>query len=49
MSEFDYTFDNLAKIMKGFLKTLGVKKYSLYLMDYGAPIGFRIAADSAFA
>lgn len=44
MADFDYTFDNLAKLMEGFLNALNVKKYSLYLMDYGAPIGFRIAA-----
>ncbi|MEN8136369.1 MAG: alpha/beta fold hydrolase [Thermodesulfobacteriota bacterium] len=36
--DFDYTFDNFAKIMEGFIETLGVKKYSLYLMDYGAQI-----------
>lgn len=41
---FDYTFDNLANIMQKFIKKLGVKRYSLYLMDYGAPIGFRLAA-----
>ena len=44
MKDFDYTFENLSNIMEGFLDTLGVKKYSIYLMDYGAPIGFRIAA-----
>ena len=44
MNEFDYTFDNMATIIEGFLEKLDVKKYSIYLMDYGAPIGFRIAA-----
>ncbi|MCH8080698.1 MAG: alpha/beta hydrolase [Proteobacteria bacterium] len=44
MDEFDYTFDNMAAIVEGFLEKLDVKKYSIYLMDYGAPIGFRIAA-----
>lgn len=44
MNEFDYTFDNMAAIVEGFLEKLEVKKYSIYLMDYGAPIGFRIAA-----
>lgn len=44
IKEFDYTFDNMANIVEGFLKELKVKKYSIYLMDYGAPIGFRIAA-----
>ena len=44
MEEFDYTFDNYSKIMESFLDKLGVKKFSVYLMDYGAPVGFRIAA-----
>jgi pimeloyl-ACP methyl ester carboxylesterase len=44
MDEFDYTFNNMATILEGFLEKLEVKKYSIYLMDYGAPIGFRIAA-----
>ncbi len=44
MQDFEYSFDNLAEIMDHFLQKLDVKKYSLYLMDYGAPIGFRIAA-----
>ena len=44
MSEFEYSFDNMAVIMEGFLEKMKVEKYSIYLMDYGAPIGFRIAA-----
>ncbi len=44
MAEFDYTFDNMANIVDGFLNKLGVEKFSIYLMDYGAPIGYRIAA-----
>ncbi len=44
MKDFDYTFDNLAKISEGFINKLGIKKFSVYLMDYGAPVGFRIAA-----
>ncbi len=44
MSEFDYTFDNMSKIVEGFLEALNVKKFSIYLMDYGAPIGYRIVA-----
>ena len=44
MSEFDYSFDNMAVIVEGFLEKMKVEKYSIYLMDYGAPIGFRIAA-----
>lgn len=44
VDEFDYTFDNLANVMERFVETVGLKSYMLYLMDYGAPIGFRIAA-----
>jgi len=44
IKDFDYTFDNMSKIVEGFLEKKNVKKYSIYLMDYGAPIGFRIAA-----
>lgn len=45
VSEFDYTFDNLATVVDKFVQTLGLSKYSLYLMDYGAPIGFRLATQ----
>ncbi len=44
VDKFEYTFDNLASVMEKFIETLGLKKYSLYVMDYGAPIGYRIAA-----
>jgi pimeloyl-ACP methyl ester carboxylesterase len=44
VNEFDYTFDRLAEVMEKFVEAIGLKKYSLYLMDYGAPIGFRLAA-----
>ena len=44
MEDFDYTFDHMADIVEGFLEELQVTKYSIYLMDYGAPIGFRIAS-----
>ena len=46
MKDFDYTFDNMAVIVEGFLNELDIENYSLYLMDYGAPIGFRIAAKN---
>ncbi len=41
--EFDYTFDRLAEIVEKFIAAINLKKYSLYVMDYGAPIGYRIA------
>lgn len=44
MDEFDYTFDRMAEIVEKLTDKLGLKKYSIYLMDYGAPIGFRLAA-----
>jgi pimeloyl-ACP methyl ester carboxylesterase len=44
MEQFDYSFDNLAKLMEAFVEKLEIKTYSLYLMDYGAPVGFRLAA-----
>jgi pimeloyl-ACP methyl ester carboxylesterase len=44
VDEFDYTFDRLAEIVEKFITAIGLKKYSLYVMDYGAPIGYRIAA-----
>ncbi len=43
VDEFDYTFDRLAEVMEGFVQALGLKTYSLYVMDYGAPVGFRLA------
>ncbi|MBL4711227.1 MAG: alpha/beta hydrolase [Gammaproteobacteria bacterium] len=46
MDKFDYTFDNLAVVMGKLVDKLGIKKYSLYLMDYGAPIGFRLASQN---
>ena len=43
VNEFEYSFDKLANIVEQFIDEIGLKSYSLYLMDYGAPIGFRIA------
>ena len=44
VDEFDYSFDHLAKIIDKFTDKLGLDSYSLYLMDYGAPVGLRLAA-----
>ena len=44
VGEFDYTFDNLASVIDGFTRKLGLDRYSLYVMDYGAPVGYRLAA-----
>lgn len=43
VTEFDYTFDNLASVVEKFTDAVGLKKYSLYVQDYGAPIGYRLA------
>jgi pimeloyl-ACP methyl ester carboxylesterase len=45
VSEFDYTFEHMAAIVEQLISKLELKKYSLYVMDYGAPIVFRIAAN----
>jgi len=45
VDKFNYSFDNLAKVIDKFIGKVGLKKYSIYLMDYGAPIGFRIATQ----
>lgn len=42
---FDYTFDNLAEYIKQFLSVLHINQYYMYVFDYGAPIGFRLALD----
>ncbi|WP_431265974.1 alpha/beta fold hydrolase [Roseateles chitinivorans] len=44
MDKFQYSFDNLAKVVDKFTVAVGAKKYALYVQDYGAPVGFRIAA-----
>ncbi|OUR69265.1 hydrolase, partial [Arcobacter sp. 31_11_sub10_T18] len=41
VSEFDYTFDNMSGIVQKLLTKLSIEKYSMYVMDYGAPVGFR--------
>lgn len=44
VSEFDYTFDNLAAYVEDLIfNVLGLKRFSIYVQDYGAPIGYRIA------
>lgn len=44
VGDFDYTFDNLASIVDRLLTRLGLERYSLYMQDYGGPVGLRIAA-----
>ena len=41
--EFSYTFDALAGLTAGLLDQLGVTRYAMYVQDYGAPVGWRLA------
>lgn len=41
--EFAYTFDRLAEVMIRFTEMLGLTRYSLFMQDYGGPVGFRMA------
>src|SRR5258708_22064401 len=41
VDEFDYTFDLLAALTAGLLRSLGVERYAMYVQDYGVPIGWR--------
>ncbi|MFI8231033.1 alpha/beta fold hydrolase [Streptomyces sp. NPDC085900] len=40
---FEYTFDRLADITEGFVQSLGLGRFVMYVFDFGAPVGFRIA------
>ncbi|MDB5821237.1 MAG: alpha/beta hydrolase, partial [Rhizobacter sp.] len=42
-AEFDYTFDHLAQVIDGFVTALGLSRFALYVFDYGAPVGLRVA------
>ena len=41
--EFEYTFDNIAEVIDDFHQAIGIEKFFMYVFDYGAPIGFRLA------
>jgi pimeloyl-ACP methyl ester carboxylesterase len=40
---FPYTFENLSKTIDDFTKAIGLDRYAIYVFDYGAPVGFRLA------
>src|SRR5581483_5595044 len=42
--QFAYTFDNLAKVIDQFTAAVGLLRYALYVQDYGAPVGYRLAS-----
>src|ERR1700691_153132 len=41
--EFAYTFDHLAEVIGRFTEVIGLNRFAMYVFDYGAPTGFRIA------
>jgi pimeloyl-ACP methyl ester carboxylesterase len=43
VDKFDYTFDNLARVVDAFTERVGLTKYAIYVQDYGAPVGYRLA------
>jgi pimeloyl-ACP methyl ester carboxylesterase len=42
-TKFAYTFDNIATVIEHFTELLGLTHYTLYMQDYGGPVGFRLA------
>jgi pimeloyl-ACP methyl ester carboxylesterase len=49
VEEFGYTFDALTELTEGLLGELGVGRYAIYVQDYGAPIGWRLALHNPSA
>ena len=43
--KFRYTFDNLAKVIGRFTEVIGLKRFAIYIFDYGAPVGLRLAVN----
>src|SRR5271166_656675 len=41
--EFSYTFDNIARVVDRFTEVIGLSRFAIYVFDYGAPTGFRLA------
>ncbi|WCT14284.1 alpha/beta fold hydrolase [Mucilaginibacter jinjuensis] len=44
LADYDYSFDQLSITMERFIDQINLKKFSLFMQDYGSPVGFRIAA-----
>ncbi|TKJ99991.1 alpha/beta hydrolase [Plantibacter flavus] len=49
VDEFEYTFAALAGVTGRFLSTIGVTQYTIYVQDYGAPVGWRLALNEPTA
>ncbi len=45
VDKFEYTFDKLAQVVEKFTEAIGLKSYTLYVQDYGAPVGYRLAVS----
>lgn len=45
--DFEYTFDNLAAVISAWLSQVGISSFAIYIFDYGAPVGLRIATQHA--
>lgn len=43
---FDYTFDRLASVIDAFTVAKGIERYAMYVFDYGAPVGWRLAVNN---
>ena len=41
--QFPYTFENLAKVIDNFTQAIGLERFAIYIFDYGAPVGLRLA------
>jgi pimeloyl-ACP methyl ester carboxylesterase len=44
-TKFKYSFDNIAKVIERFTEVIGIKKFAIYIFDYGAPAGLRLAVS----
>jgi pimeloyl-ACP methyl ester carboxylesterase len=42
-SEFSYTFDHIAVVISRFTEVVGLDRFAVYVFDFGAPVGFRLA------
>jgi pimeloyl-ACP methyl ester carboxylesterase len=43
--QFRYTFERLAKVIEKFTQVIGLERYAIYVFDYGAPVGLRLALE----